>query len=363
MILDDPREIARIDAGGMRDLVARFGRMTTEGWEAGAGVPLPPPGRAGGRTAVVVAGMGGSAIGGDLLRSLLSPAAAVPVIVVRDDRLPAFVGTETLAFVCSYSGETEETLATYDAARAAGASIVAVTSGGTLADRARSDGCATVRVPAGLPPRAALPYLFPSMLRVVARMGIARVDEADVHETATVLSNLAGRWGAAIATADNPSKQLAVRLVGSIPAIYAASQMTAPAAQRWKTQLNENSKMPALWNTFPELGHNETVGWAGAPPGSEGGPCVVILRDRDDSERTALQVSVTRRLAFGRARGVEEVWSQGSSRLARLLSLVLAGDFVSVYLAVLRGVDPTPVDVISRMKLAMQEAQQARGIV
>ena len=364
MILDDHREIARIDAGSMLDLVSGFGRMTLEGWEAAAGVALPAGRHAGSPTAVVVTGMGGSGIGGELLRSLLAPMAAIPVIVVRDDRLPKFVGSGTLAFVCSYSGSTEETLAAYDAARAAGASIVAVTSGGVLADRARSDRCPIVRIPGGLPPRAALPYLFMPMVRIVSRMGIARVDEADVQEAATLLTSLADRWGVAIPTADNPSKRLAERLAGHIPAIYAASQLTAPAAQRWKTQLNENSKMFAVWNVFPELVHNETVGWAGAPAGAgEQGLFVVILRDRDDSERTALQVEVTRRLAFGRARGVEGVWSVGMSGLARLLSLVLAGDFLSVYLAVLRGVDPTPVDVITQMKLKMQEAQQARGMV
>lgn len=364
MILDDRSEIARIDAGSMLDHVSRFGRMTLEGWDAAAGVPLPAGGHAGGPTAVAVMGMGGSGIGGELLRSLLAPTAAIPVIVVRDDRLPKFVGSGTLAFVCSYSGGTEETLTAYDAARTAGASIVAITSGGVLADRARRDRCPTVRIPGGLSPRAALPYLFMPMLRIVARMGIVRVDEADVHEAATLLTTLAGRWGVAVPTEDNPPKRLAERLAGCLPAIYAASQMTAPAAQRWKTQLNENSKMLAVWNAFPELGHNETVGWAGAPAGAgEPGLFVVILRDRDDSERTALQVEVTRGLAFGRARGVEGVWSVGMSRLARLLSLVLAGDFISVYLAVLRGVDPTPVDVITQMKLKMQEAQQARGMV
>ncbi len=367
MILDDGREIARVDAGGMLDLVARFGRMTVEGWEAAASIPLPAGGRAGTYTAIAVVGMGGSGIGGDLLRSLLAPAAAVPVIAVRDDRLPAFVSSTTLAFVCSYSGDTEETLAAYDAIRTAGATIVVVTSGGVLADRARSERHLTVRIPAGLPPRAALPYLLMPMLRVASRMGVAGVDDADVHEAGTLLTTLAGRWGPDVPYADNPSKRLAERLGGGIPAVYAASQLTAPAAHRWKTQLNENAKAFALWNTFPELGHNETVGWAGAPDGAAGageaGFFVIILRDCDDSPRTALQVEVTRRLAFGRARGIEGVWSVGMSRLARLLSLVLAGDFVSVYLAVLRGVDPTPVDVITQMKLKMQEASRARGMV
>ncbi len=363
MILDDGREIARIDAGGMLGLVGRLGPMTVEGWEAAASLPLPARGAAARPAAVVAAGMGGSGIGGDLLRAILAPTAAIPVIAVRDDRLPAFVGRDTLAFLCSYSGDTEETLAAYEAAHAAGASIVVVTSGGRLADRARAGGHPVVLIPSGLPaPRAALPYLLMPMLRVAARMDIARIADGDVREAAAVLTGLADRWGPTVPTADNPPKRLAARLGGCIPVIYAASQATEPVAHRWKTQLNENSKVFAVWNAFPELGHNETVGWAGASR-APSGLFVVILRDRDDGARTTLQVEVTRTLVFGRARGVEDVWSAGDGLLARLLSLVLFGDLVSVYLAVQGGVDPTPIEVITEMKRKMQEGSRSRGTV
>lgn len=360
MILDDGRELGRIDAGGMLGLVRRLGGMTLEGWESAAGLALPP---AAARPAVVVtAGVGGSGIGGDLLRALLAPAAAIPIVTVKGDRLPAFVGRDTLVFVCSYSGNTEETLATYEAAHAAGASIVAVTSGGLLADRARAGRHPVVQVPAGLPPRAALPYLLMPMLRVAARLGMAAVTDADVREAGALLTDLAGRWGPEVPTDDNPAKRLAVGLCGRVPVIYAASPGTEPVACRWKTQLNENSKVFSVWNAFPELGHNETVGWTRVSE-TETGLFVVILRDRDDGALAALQIDVTRSLVFGRARGVEEVWTVGDSRLARLLSLVLFGDLISVYLAVLNGVDPTPIDMITEMKRRMQEAPRPRGTV
>jgi len=360
MILDDSREIARIDAGGMLNLVGRLAGMTLEGWELAADVPLPAG--AGARPiAVTVAGMGGSGFGGDVLRALLAPAAPMPILTIKDDRLPAFVGVDTLTFVCSYSGNTDETLAAYEEAHTAGASIIAVTSGGALADRARAGRHPVVRVPGGLPPRAALPYLLMPMLRITSRLGIAATDDGDVRQASTVLAELAARWAPTVPTRDNPCKRLAERLVGSIPVIYAASQATEPVAYRWKTQINENSKMFATWNVFPELSHNETVGWTSGV--GDAALFVVLLRDRDDGALSTLQIQATRTLAFGRARGVESVWSVGVGLLARLLSLVMFGDFVSVYLAICNGVDPTPIDVITEMKRRMQEASAQRGTI
>lgn len=345
MLLDDARAIARSDPGGMLANVLRLGEMVSAGWQAAGDLRLP----AARPTAIVASGMGGSGIGGDLLRALLAASSPVPVIAVKDYRLPGFIGPGTLVFVCSYSGNTEETLATYEAARAAGAAMVAVTSGGRLAERAAADGVPVARAPAGLPPRAALPYLLMPMLRTAARLGVADAGEADVQETVGLLVDLAGRWGPEVATDGNLAKRLAAALHGAVPVIYAGSPSMEPVAQRWKTQLNENSKVFAAWNTFPELNHNETVGWEGVTAGQPP-VAVVLLRDRDDGERNALRVEVTRELAFGGARGVQEAWSQGRSRLARVFSLILLGDLVSVYLAALRGVDPTPVEIIVRLK-------------
>ncbi|MGQ0569966.1 MAG: bifunctional phosphoglucose/phosphomannose isomerase [Armatimonadota bacterium] len=348
MVLDDSREIARVDTGGMVSLVQRLGPMVAEGWEAAATLRAP----SGPLAAVVVCGMGGSGIGGDLLGSLLAESSPVPVLTVKADRLPAFVGRDTLVFVCSYSGNTEETLAAYDAAHHAGASIVAVTSGGTLAQRARERGDPVVTIPPGCQPRAALPYLLMPMLRVTAGVGIARISEADVKEAATLLTDLAGQWGPAARLADNPAKGLAVALRDAMPVIYAASPNMEPVAQRWKTQFNESSKILALWNTFPELTHNDVVGWERVADG----PAlhVVVLRDQDDGARNSLRVEAASHLAFRGARGVTEVQSVGTSRLARAFSLIMLGDFVSCYLAVLRGVDPTTVAMIDRIKERLQ---------
>jgi glucose/mannose-6-phosphate isomerase len=354
-VLDDPDRIARLDPSGMLRTIARMGPMVVEGWQAGAGVPRPPTSPA----VVVVAGMGGSAIGGDLLRALLAPAAPVPVVVVRDEGLPAFVGPRTLVFVCSYSGHTEETLAAYAAAEARGAAIIAVTSGGRLADRARADGHPVVHVGPDLQPRAALPLLLLPMVRVAAGLGLCGPDEPDVSRTRVLLDGLAGRWGPGVPSVENPAKRLAGALHG-VPAVYAASPVTEPVALRWKTQLNENAKRPAVWAVIPELTHNEVVGWEG--PAGRVPEAVVVLRDADDGARTEARVGAVRRLVGGRARAFIEVWSQGADRLERLLSLVLLGDFVSAYLALLAGVDPTPVPAIDQVKRLLADAPgQAHG--
>lgn len=351
--LDDVGALRRGDPAGMLDLVLRFGPMVPEGWDAAATVALP----ARAPRVLAVAGLGGSGIGGDLLEALLAPSSPVPVIVVRDTRLPACVDAGALVVACSYSGDTGETLAAFDDALGRGAAVVAITSGGALAARARGAGVPVVAVPPGLPPRAALPLLFLPMLRLASRLGCTPVADAEVREAAALLERLAGAWGPSAPADGNAAKQLAARLHDTLPVIYAATPALAPVAYRWKTQLNENAKLFAIWNRFPEASHNEVEAWPGPPPGA----AVVVLRDGEDGTRAACEVDAVRRLLAGRARWVEEVWTRGDGRLARVLSLVLLGDLVSVYAALLRGVDPTPVEAIAAVKRWMQEASRPQG--
>jgi glucose/mannose-6-phosphate isomerase len=348
MILDDPEQIRRVDAGDMLGAITGMGPMLTEGWEAGGGFTPPRAPQA-----VAVCGLGGSAIGGDLLAALLERSSPAPVVTVRAEALPAFAGPGTLVFLCSYSGDTEETLAAHDAARRAGAMTVAVTSGGRLAALARAHRLPLALVRTGLQPRAALPLLLLSMLRVAAACGLTGTGERDVREAADVLAGLASRWGPQVPAAENPAKALAAVLCGVVPVVYASSPRLEAVARRWKTQFNENSKRFGVFNAFPELVHNEIVGWealgAGWPPVH-----VVLLRDAHDTPRAVRRIEATREIIAGRARGLTDVWSQGSGLLARLFSLILFGDLVSVYLAVLGGVDPTPVEPIARIKARLR---------
>ncbi|MDR7542854.1 MAG: bifunctional phosphoglucose/phosphomannose isomerase [Armatimonadota bacterium] len=349
MVLDHPDQISRADASDMLGAIASMSRMLTEGWEAGGGLVLPRVPQA-----VAVCGLGGSAIGGDLLAVLLEASSPAPVLTIRAEALPAFAGPQTLVFLCSYSGDTEETLAAYEEARRAGAMVVAVTSGGRLADLARAQRVPLALVRAGLQPRAALPLLLLPMLRVAASCGLTGAGEREVREAAGLLAGLVSRWGPHVSSAGNPAKALAAALHGVMPAVYASSPRLEPVARRWKTQFNENSKRFGVFNAFPELVHNEIVGWeavkAGGPPIH-----VVLLRDAHDTPRAARRVEAASEIIAGRARGITEVWSQGSGLLARLFSLILFGDLVSVYLAVLEGADPTSVEPIARIKARLRE--------
>lgn len=345
-VLDDPAKLRSLDPQDMVGLVVRLGDWLEEGFELGRRLDASGWERPG---HVLVLGMGGSGIGGDLLRALLYERAPFAVTVVKDYVPPAWVGPGTRVLACSYSGNTEETLAAYEAARSAGARCVVVSSGGQLVERAAAHGTPTVRIPGGLPPRAALGLLLGPMLGVADRAGWVEGLGAGVAETARLLRDLASEWGPGRPAAENPAKVLARALVGHVPVVYAASRLAEPAALRWKTQLNENSKVYATWNVFPELNHNETVGWAlaGQP---EALLQVVVLRDPQDPPRLVRRVQVTREISLGAAAGYHEVLARGNHPLARLLSLVLFGDLVSVYLAYLNEVDPTPVAVIDELK-------------
>lgn len=348
MNFNDASEIRRRDPSGMLDLIRRLPDMCAEAWR----LPVEPSLPAVRPANIVALGMGGSGIGGDLLRAVLNDDASIPVVAVKDYRAPGFLGPTSLVFACSYSGNTEETLAAYDQAAGRGATCVVVTSGGDLLRAARDRGHPAVVVPKGLPPRAALAYLFIPMLAALGRAGVIPSLETEMREAVEILKGMTRRLGPD--DASSPARRLAERLQGQIPVIYSSSPFLEPVAQRWKDQFNENAKTFSVWNTFPELNHNETVGW-GVDETLARTIHVIILRDRAEPARLAQRVSITKDLAFRRAAGVDEIQSEGEGKLARLLSSICYGDMTSWYLALLRGVDPTPVPVIEELKKRLAE--------
>jgi glucose/mannose-6-phosphate isomerase len=347
MLLDDPGVYKSVDPNDMMGSVLRLGDTFREGWRIGRQADIGAAPRD--VRALAVLGLGGSGIGGDLLRGVLFNGGPHPVSVVKDYVPPAWIGPGTLALVCSYSGNTEETLAAFDAVRKAGASCVAITSGGELSRRAAAAGVPRVSIPSGWMPRAALGYLFGPLLGVLEQWGQLTPQQAAVDETAAVLYAMNDELGPGRPQAENDAKRLAQSLLGRVPVVYAVSRFSEAAALRWKCQINENSKGFAVWNVFPELNHNETVGW-GLKGQPEGLFHVVALRDASDPAPNARRLDITREIALGGAGGYAEVWSRGASELARLLSLVAFGDLVSVYLAVLNEADPYPVPVIDELK-------------
>jgi glucose/mannose-6-phosphate isomerase len=301
----------------------------------------------------VVAGMGGSAIGGDLLRAIFQSVLRVPVEVSRDYHVPEYVGPDSLVIAASYSGNTEETLAAYDGARNARASLLAVTTGGELKARCTRDGVPIIIIPGWLQPRAALGYSFVPLVVAAARLGLMpETLTDDIDEMIAVLERVRNECNPEAAQSSNRAKQLAAQWTGTIPVIYGSQGERGVVAYRWKTQINENAKAFAVANVLPELDHNESVGWSGHREQSapEHALAVVFLRDEREPAAIRRRAELTRTIVEKRAAAVTDVWSSGESALARALSLVYVGDFASCYLAYAYGEDPTPVKVIDWLK-------------
>ena len=300
---------------------------------------------------LIVAGMGGSSVGGRLASAVLGPELRRPFALAMGYDIPAWIGSETLVLCSSYSGSTEETVATYDAAKAAGAPRLVATTGGPLAERARADGVPVIPLPGGFQPRAAVGYSLVTALEAAALCGAAPSVRGDVAAAAALARELAVEWGPAGDEESEP-KRLARSLAGSIPVITGAG-LTASVAYRWKCQINENSELPAFASKLPEHDHNEIVGWAGA----QGRLGAVFLEDPEGDERAARRMDVTAEIAADGAAVVERVTARTGSRLERLVSLVLLGDLVSLYLAVLRGIDPVHVTAIDTLKERLRAAR------
>jgi glucose/mannose-6-phosphate isomerase len=348
--LDDVMILEESDPGGMLTAVESFSRHCSEAMQLGRDQMDVPD--AEGLDRIAYVGMGGSAIGGDILRSLLEDAVGMPMTVHRSYRLPSVLGPNTLAIFASYSGNTEETLSALDDAVYLGCRVMAVTTGGTLLDKARGYRFPAVVVPGGLQPRAALAYLSLPAAAILEKMKLLQGFTKVAYEAAEFLQGKREVWGRLTPVSKNFAKQLAVRLQGKIPVIYGTEGVLAVAAYRWKCQFNENSKVPAFNHTLPEMNHNEIVGWHELDEISRRVEAIFLLED-DDTSRVAKRVEVTAEIIEDKVGGVTVIHVGGRTRTDKLFSAIHLGDFVSAYLALLNGVDPTPVDSITLLKERM----------
>ena len=295
--------------------------------------------------------MGGSAIGGRLARAVLGDHASRPILSSRAYGLPPWTTPDVTVLCASYSGDTEETLACYEAAGALGAPRVVVTTGGQLAELARRDGVPVIPVAGGLQPRCAVAYMTVAALEVAARCGAGpRMNARDRRRRRP--PRAAGRRVGARRRRGLAGQGAGARTARVDPGHRAAPGPRSPIAYRWKTQINENAKIPAMAHELPEFDHNEIVGWAGAP--DLGRLSAVFLEDSDTHPRIERRVELTERLiAPARGRHPPRRSRAATTCIERVFSLVLLGDLVSLYLAVLRGVDPTPVAVIDELKASL----------
>jgi glucose/mannose-6-phosphate isomerase len=348
--LDDVEALRGADPSDMLGTVADLPRHCREAYDDARARALPS---AEGVTAVVFLGMGGSAVAGDVVRSVFRERLGVPVEVNRGPILPAYCGPHTLVVASSYSGGTSETLAAFREALARGCRIVAITSGGTVAEEAAAAGVPVVPVPAGFQPRAALGHIGFASLGALEATGLLPVLADDVDETVAELTRLVGLLGPESTRAANPAKQLAELIDDRIPVIWGAEGIGAVAAMRWKCQMNENGKVPAFASSMSELDHNEVVGWT-RPYGER---CTLIsLRHDGEHAELASRFALSYEIAREAGVAIEEVHGSGTSTLTRLMALIVAGDFASAYVALRRGIDPTPVAAIDRLKAALAGA-------
>ena len=303
-------------------------------------------------TNIIVAGMGGSGIGGELLKDWARDKAPVPIVVSRDYSLPAYANEQSLVLIVSYSGETEESLSAFLDATKKKCMMHCISSGGSLLEFAEKLGVPYLRVPSGMPPRASLPYLFVPLPKSLEKAGVVSGVSGELSEAIRLLERVSGENAPEKPVKDNFAKTLAVGINGSVPEVYGFGFYRS-VAQRFKQQFNENSKVPSKWEFFSELNHNEIVGWEKA---EELAKCfsTIFIRDKSEPNEIRSRIETTKTLVPSSSK-MFEVWSRGKSSLARMLSTVCIGDFTSVYLAILRGVDPTPVENINLLKEKMRQ--------
>ncbi len=349
--LDDPGVYEALDPEGLLARIRDLPRQCREAWERGRIFKVPTA--YWGVSRLVILGMGGSAIAGDLLRSLADRRGRKAVTVCRGYEIPSLVDENTLVVASSYSGETEETLAAFSQALRAPARKLVITTGGRLAGLAREYDIPFFLFDYRAESRSALGYSLMPLLAVAEQVGALPDMEADVAEAVTLMGELAQRLDSRVPAEQNPAKQLAGRLQTKIPVVYGAESLTE-VAHRWKTQFNENSKVWAFHEELPEAQHNAIVGYP-LPREAIDRLHVVLLYHSLLHPRVGLRYETTRDALAAAGVQYDVVEVQGSGPLSQMLTGVLYGDFVSYYLAILNAVSPSPVPAILDVKRRLAE--------
>ena len=349
--LDDPRVYERLDPADMRGRIRELPQQCLKAWQQALGFELPSDYSSVNKVAVL--GMGGSAIGGDLLSSLNAADGKVLISVHRDYSLPSHVDADTFVIASSYSGMTEETLSSFSQALSTPAKKLVLTTGGKLKALAEEKGIPVFTIDYVAQPRAALAHSFFPLLGICQRLGLVRDKTGDFEEMTQVLENLQTAIHDTCPTSRNPAKQLAAKIHDRLVVVYGAG-ILSPVAQRWKTQINENTKAWAFYEVFPELNHNAVVGCE-FPAEQAQRVFAILLRSQHLHPRTLARYEVTAEVLRQAKVSYEIVDGLGESALSHMMSLILFGDWVSYYLALLYETDPSPVRVIDYLKKRLAE--------
>ncbi|HUQ17519.1 MAG TPA: bifunctional phosphoglucose/phosphomannose isomerase [Candidatus Saccharimonadales bacterium] len=349
-VIESVEAIRAADPGNMLDRVKELPQQVRDAWKIAQAATLPP--HFGDVRNITVLGMGGSAIGGEFAGALLLDELKVPLAVHRDYGLPAYVGRDSLVIASSFSGNTEETLSGLEEARKRGARIIGITTGGRVAELAKTYGFPLITFDYKAQPRAALGYSLAMVLGVLSKLGFVKDAGAEIDQALADLAKLEERVHEGAKT--NDAKKLAIQLYGKVPVAFGAGVMGV-MARRVKDQWNENAKNWAAYDVMSELNHNAVVGFP-HPPAAREALVVLLLRSARDNARHQVRFEVTRELLDQANIPHHTLEFPGSSMLSEVLQMVLFTDYVSFYVALLNGADPSPVKSIDYLKDRLAKA-------
>ena len=351
-MLDDLEIISKIDKSGMVDTLAKFPEQIKETMDIVNSTELNSFFKV---DNIIVSGMGGSAISGDILQSLFRDRLDIPIFVNRAYNLPKWANKNTLVISQSYSGNTEETLSTFKHANQKKCKIIGISSGGKLQEYCEKRDVSHIKIPSGFAPRAATAYMLFSAILSIKKTGLlANSIESEIEETLELTDELRNSNNKTVPEKDNFSKQIANKIVSTIPQVY-GWEIYNPIAKRWCTQFNENSKIIARYDSVPECNHNDIVGWSQDREISKKFTCLLFRDEKIESIYMSKRLDFMKTLFEDVAANVVEIQIKGKKTLAKMMYAMYLGDFVSCYLAILKGIDPTPVDVITELKRTLAE--------
>ena len=346
--LDNLKLVKKLDCSNMLKFISGLPEQCADAYRIGMSCNINKP--AVKINNIVFAGVGGSGIGAELVKVYLAGELNVPVSICRNYTLPDFVNDNTLLFCSSYSGATEETLASFEQGLKKKAFIITMGAGGKLKELSFKNNITHIPIPPGYPPRAAVGYMSITMLGVLAKLGLIKDKENEVKELYSVLSDIRDKEaGLEIPAQKNISKQIAAKFYKRYPVIYGTADTTEAVSNRWREQMAENGKTLSSSNALPEMNHNEIVGWR-FPGKIIKDFKVIMLSDKDDHKRTRERIRISREIIEKSGSEVIVLEREKGGMLARAYSLMYIGDFVSFYLAILNNIDPTPVKTIDYLK-------------
>ena len=346
-MLDDLKLISEIDKYDMLGAVARFPEQIKEAKEIVNSSSLDSLFKI---DNIVISGMGGSSISGDIVQSLFRDRIDLPIFVTRQYDLPKWVNKNTLIISQSYSGNTEETLSTFKHAYQKRSKIIGISSGGKLQEFCEKREISHIKIPSGFQPRAATGYILFSSIYALKKIGILNLDiESEIKEAISLTEDFRNHNKKEVPEKDNISKLIAKKIFNTIPQVYGFNVYT-PIAKRWCTQFNENSKIICRYDEVSECNHNDIVGWSANPEATKNFTCILFRDNENESIYMSKRLDFMKKLFREVAGNVIEIRALGKKRLAKMMYAMYLGDFVSCYLAILRKIDPTPVDAIIELK-------------